>query len=230
MVQARTRNPSPVRHPDGGTATGSLRTFAPLLVAIGPAAIAVLRYVLPYDTTDSARTMADQVIAHPARESAVVWLSLVAIVAMVPAVLWVGRFARRGAPRLAAAAVLVMVPGYLALGGLLSSDVLLWTGAKSGMSAATLARMYDDLHPAVVVAEAIFVIGHVLGTVLLGLALWRTPTVARWIAVVTLLCQPLHFVAAVVVPNHALDLVAWGLNAIAFAAIALTAARTESRR
>jgi hypothetical protein len=225
MVQTRTGNPSSVHHAGGAPASISLRTFAPVLVAIGPAAIGILRFVLPYNTTDSSRTMADKVIAHPTQESAVIWLSLVAILAMVPAVFWVGRFARNSAPRLGTAALALMIPGYLALGGLLSSDVLLWTGAKVGTSPASLARMYDHLHPAVSVAEAVFVVGHVLGTILLGLALLRTPSVARSIAIIVVLCQPLHFVAAVVVSNHPLDLVAWGLNAVAFAAIAVAARR-----
>ncbi len=230
MVQASTGNPNPVRQSGGEPGSISLRTFAPVLVAIGPAAIAILRFVLPYDTTDSSRTMADKVIAHSAKESAVIWLSLVAILAMVPAVFWIGRYARQGAPRLGTVALALMVPGYLALGGLLSSDVLLWTGAKAGLSSASLAQMYDHLHPAVFVAEAVFVVGHVIGTVLLGLALWRAPSVARWIAVAVVVCQPLHFIAAVVVSNHPLDLVAWGLNAVAFAAVAVTVRRTGSDR
>ncbi len=232
MVQAGTGNPNPnlVRDAGGEPASIGLRTFAPALVAIGPAAIAILRFVLPYDTTDSSRTMAEKVIAHSTKESAVIWLSLVAILAMVPAVIWVGRYARHGAPRLGTAALALMVPGYLALGGLLSSDVLLWSGAKAGLSAASLARMYDHLHPAVFVAEAVFVVGHVIGTVLLGLALWHAPSVARWIAVAVVVCQPLHFIAAVVVSNHPLDLAAWGLNAVAFAAIAVTVRRTGSDR
>lgn len=222
MSQTSLASPEAGHRPGRDVATINWRVLTALLVAIGPAAIAILRFILPYNTTDGSSAMARKVIAHPSKESAVIWLGLVAVFAMVPTVLWIGRVARRGSPRLAAAAVALMVPGYLALGGVLTSDVLLWAGAKAGTSSADLARAYDHLHPAVYVAEAVFVIGHVLGTVLLGLSLWRTPGVPQWVAAATVICQPTHFVAAVVLSNHSLDLAAWGLNAVAFAAVAMT--------
>jgi len=68
----------------------------------------------------------------------------------------------------------------------------------------------------------VFVAGHVLGTVLLGLALWRA--VPRWAAVAIIVSQPLHFVAAVVLANHVLDAAAWALTAVGFA-VAVAVAR-----
>jgi hypothetical protein len=55
--------------------------------------------------------------------------------------------------------------------------------------------------------------------------LWRSGIVARWAAVATAISQPLHLIAAVVVVNHPLDFVAWGLQAAAFAAIGWTILR-----
>jgi hypothetical protein len=49
--------------------------------------------------------------------------------------------------------------------------------------------------------------------------------VPTWAGVVTVISQPLHFVAAVVVSSHALDLAAWGLNAVGFAAVSLAILR-----
>ncbi len=45
------------------------------LAAAGPLAIAVLRGVLPYDTTDDTATVIAKVAANPGAQSAVLWLS-----------------------------------------------------------------------------------------------------------------------------------------------------------
>jgi len=50
--------------------------------------------------------------------------------------------------------------------------------------------------------------------------MWRSRSVPRWAAVLTLVAQPLHFTAAVIVGSPGLDLAAWGLNAVGFAAAA----------
>jgi uncharacterized membrane protein YdfJ with MMPL/SSD domain len=69
----------------------------------------------------------------------------------------------------------------------------------------------------------VWVIGHILGTVLLGVALWRTIPV--WAALALIVSQPLHLVAAVIVPNHLLDGLAWLLTAVGFAVTAAVGVR-----
>jgi len=200
------------------------RWLAVLLLPIGPAAIAVLRFVLPYSTVDAPAEVTAKVIGHPGTMSLVLWLGFVGILTLVPGVLAVGRLTRRSAPRLTAAALVLAVPGYLVLAWLVSSDLLLWAGATVRLDAATLTRLFEATHPSVDVGAGVFVLGHVVGTVLLGLAMWRSRAVPRWAAVLTMLSQPLHFVAAVVVASPALDLVAWGMNAVGFAAAAVVIA------
>lgn len=75
-------------------------------------------------------------------------------------------------------------------------------------------------HPALDVAVGIFLIGHVVGTILLGSALWRSRAVPRWAALLTIVSQPLHIVAAVVLVSHPLDLAAWAMQAVGFTAAA----------
>ncbi len=206
------------------------RWLAALLLPIGPAAIAVLRFVMPYDTVDDPDTIAAKVVAHPGAQSLVVWLGLVGTLTLVPAVLWIAGSTRRRAPGLTVAAVLLLVPAYLVLAWISASDLLLWAGARNGLDPTTLAALYEHAHPAAAIADVIFVVGHVVGTVVLGLAMWRTRIVPRWAAVATIIAQPLHFVAAVIVASHPLDLVAWGLNAVGFAAAGLAIARHDMRR
>lgn len=221
VVENRTSTP--------GNADRRARFVVPLLVAIGPAAIAGLRYVLPYNTTDNPEHMAAKVIAHQSRESLAIWLGFVAVFATVPAVVWVGRYALRYSRRLGTAAIAVLVPAFLALGLMMFSDLVMWTGADTGHSAADIGRMLDHMHPAATVGEIVFVIGHILGTVLLGIALWRAP-IPRWIPLATIVCQPLHVFAGIVLANHAVDFGAWGLNAVAFAGLAVVVLRTEGAR
>jgi hypothetical protein len=201
------------------------RTLLALLLPIGPAAIAVLRYVLPYDTTNSSSQVAREVAAHQAAQNAVVWLGFVAMLTLVPAVLAVGKVARGESPRLAAIGVTLLVPGYLVLGWLVVSDAALLFAVREGLPADVTAEIYEKLHPGTVVAAVVFVIGHVIGTVLLGCALLRGTTIPRWAAIAVLVSQPLHFVAAVIVSSHELDLAAWGLNAVGFGAVAMAMLR-----
>lgn len=201
---------------------GGLSRFAvALLLPIGPAAVAVLRYALPYDTVDDSATMASKALAAPDRMSLVLWLGFIAVLTLVPAVYVVGRLTRQRAPRLTMIAMLLLIPGYLSLGWLTAEDQFLWSGAKSGLDAGGITRLIDSIHPTGAVAGVFFVLGHVVGTILLGAAIWRARVVARWAAAAVIVSQPIHLFAAVIVPNHTLDLIGWSLQAVGFAVVGL---------
>ena len=145
-----------------------------LLLPVGPLAIAVLRLVLPYYTeTDSAGAVA-AVAASPGRQSAVLWLSYVGILTLVPGLIAAARVCRDAAPRLTAWALGLAVPGYLSLGMFVGADHVLWNASHAGLSGADAVAVVDAAHPSIDVAVGVFVLGHVLGTVLLGLALLRS--------------------------------------------------------
>lgn len=203
------------------------RQLAAIVLPIGPAAVALLRYVLPYNTTDDTAAMVTKTAAHPEAQSLVLWLGFLAALTLVPGALWVGSLTRRHAPRLTTTALLLLVPGYLALFWLNATDLLLWQGTTAGLDQATLTTLAGTIHPTTDVATAFFVLGHVVGTVLLGLAMWRTDGVPRWAAALTVVSQPLHFVAAMVLASHPLDLAAWGAQAVGFAAVAVTIMRSR---
>lgn len=207
--------------------TRPARWFAALLLPAGPAAVAVLRLVLPYDTTDDAATVVRKVAAAPGAESLVVWLGFAAVLTLLPAVLVAGRLTWPAAPRTTAAALLLLGPAYLSLGLVLAGDAGVLSGVREHLPEPVTARLFDALHPAVTAAGIVFVAGHVAGTVLLGVAMGLSGVVPRWAAVLTTVAQPLHFVAAVVLGNHPLDFVAWGCNAAGFAAISVVLLRSR---
>jgi hypothetical protein len=201
------------------------RVFAAVLIPVGPACVAALRYLLPYQTSDNAADAVAAIAAAPDRQYVVVWLGFLAMLTLVPGVLFVGRVARQRAPRLTAVALLLLVPGYLALGFLVAADAVAWYGVTRGFSPAIVADLFEHGHPSQLMSAGVFVLGHVLGTVLLGVALLRgraVPAVAAWLVIVA---QPLHFVAAVILGSPLLDLAAWGSNAVGFAAVSLVVLR-----
>jgi len=64
---------------------------------------------------------------------------------------------------------------------------------------------------------------------LLGIALWRSAAVPRWAAAAVAVSQPIHL-TAVLLSNHPLDLVGWGLQAVGFAAVSAVLLRQASVR
>lgn len=195
------------------------RWFTALILPIGPAAIALLRYFLPYDTVDDVSTIVTKIVDNLDRSSMVIWLGFIGILTLVPGAYAVGRLTRRRAPWLTAIALFLVVPGYLALPWTASSDLFTWSAGTAGLDVGSITKAVDVTHGSMNLAGAIFVFGHVVGTVVLGIAMWRSRIVARWAAVAVMVSQPIHFVAAIIVPSHALDLFGWGLQAAGFAAV-----------
>jgi hypothetical protein len=192
------------------------------LLALGPTAIAVLRFVLPYETPDDADAIVAEVAADPTAQRLALWAGLVACLTLVPGALVVLAAARFRTPVLTTITAVLLVPGYLALGfGPAAVDLVVLAGVESGVDRSALVDLVAAVlaDPAASVATAVFVVGHVAGTILLGLTLWRAQLLGRtWVFLLTG-SQPLHLVAALT-GNHPLDLLAWSMTAAAMAAAA----------
>ncbi len=207
------------RSPVVGTAPlgkGSRWALA-LLMPIGPAAVGVLRYILPYYNADTAPDIATAATAHPGAQSAVLWLGYLAVLTLVPGFLAAAALTRATSPRLTLWSIGLVVPAYLSMGALLATDQLLWSGSQAGLSPETVASMLDTPHPTMLISVGIFVLGHVIGTVLLGVAFLRTRCIPVWAAWAIVVSQPLHFVATVILGSPTLDLIAWSATALGMA-------------
>jgi hypothetical protein len=200
-----------------------------VIMPIGPLAIAIVRGILPYNTTDSNTTLATQAAAHQGTESLVVWLTFIAMLTLIPGVIAVGMLARRGAPRLGTIGLVAAFAGFMSLfwSTVAGSDNVALGAARIGISPALTGRLLDSMGavPAIGLGSDLFVAGHILGLVLLGIALWRGRVLPSWAALMIAASQILHFIFAVIVPVHALDGLAWGLTAVGFAAAALVLVR-----
>jgi hypothetical protein len=205
--------PVQVRRPGAGTVAVAL------LLPVGPAAIAVLRLLLPYYTASDTEGMVTAVGAEPDRQSAVIWLAYIGILTLVPGLIAATQVCRDAAPRLTAWALALGVPGYLSLGMFVGADHLLWSTSAAGLSPGDSAAVVEAGHLAIDVSLGVFVVGHVVGTVLLGLAMLRSGRIPAWAAWALTISQPLHFVATVVIGSPVLDFVAWGLTAVGMALV-----------
>jgi hypothetical protein len=203
------------------------RVVVAVLLPLGPLAVVGIRGYLPYFSAASSEEAVTQTAAHLGRMDLVLWLSVIAMIALVPSALGAARLAQRRAPVLSLLAVGLLVPSFILL-FFGSGDPMLRVLAASGLDPATAARLYDDTAALGPMSLSLFgfVAGHIVGTVLLGLALWRASVVPSWAAIAVMVSQPLHFVAFVIVGWQPLDVVAWGLMALGLGVAAVRVLRT----
>lgn len=188
------------------------------LAVAGPISVGFLRLLLPYYTDPTSAASARSVAAHPGRESAVLWLGLVATVTLVPGLIAVRD--RFGPARLRTWSFGLTTVGYLVLPVLLVGDAVLWVGQHESIGSATTGRLLDGLHPSYDVGLGVFVLAHVVGTTLIGVLCLRQRRLPAALAWALTISQPLHFTATVVLGSPATDLVAWVMTAAAMGALA----------
>jgi len=180
----------------------------------------------------SGGSAADQVSAvagQGARMQLGLWLDLL-ILAIVPAVLFLGELAGSRRSRLAAIGTAVAFVGALGAGYLLAADVLVYHAAlaREQAGAVELLAAYES-SGVVVVATILGVLGTTVGLILLGIALVRARTVPVW-AGVSVAAAPVLSVAGEASGVSAIAVGAYALQLAAFTACAhavLRAARVE---
>ena len=116
-------------------------------------------------------------------------------------------------------------------GAVASGDLITVAGGRAGSTPRPILTITDAIEnsPITGTALGIWVPGHILGMVLLAVALRRARVLPRWAAVVLGVSQPIHFLAFVVLDNQYVDAFAgWGLTAVGFAAVAVALLRTRT--
>lgn len=205
------------------------RTAAFALVA-GPLGVTVIRLVMPYWTDDAPAQMVAGFAADPGRGAAMNWLSLLVTPFLFLSALAMGFVARRRAPVIATWGAAVLFGAY-ALGSAVSApDILVATMLGRGddpASVAADAQLLMDT-PVMLAGALSFVLGHLVGMVLVAIAVVRARLVPWWVGAAIALAQPIHVVSAVVVPSRALDVVlGWGLTTVGYTLVARAVLRTS---
>jgi hypothetical protein len=229
-MATQTHSPTPVSSPVPSSAPRDVRRFrrlfAAALLPVPAVAVAVLRSVWPaFSATDTAGSLA-AIAKHTTAEEVVLWTGAIMALTMVPAVLAAVRLARRHRPVLAMIAAGVNLIAYLGATALFASDLMAQVAARPEYDQAQLVPFLDavNAHPVSGVGLGGFVLGHIVGMIMLGAALWRI--IPRWASVALIVSQPLHFVAFVILGVQPLDGFAWALTAAGFVGCALTILRT----
>jgi len=219
--------------PDGyhQSAADTARTSGPdartvwrtLLAIAGPPLalyVEIGRFLLPYDMSEAPEVIFDKLVAHPGLSMATLWIGLVLGPTCSAGVVAVGWLSRRRVPILTTIGLILAVIGFtcLAVG---NSFGELSTALMAGHPEFDRATAYAlgsglEMGPVSNLTGTLFVFGHLIGTIILGLALWRSHTVPSWAAMLLTASQPIHL-ASVLLGNRPLDLVGWGGTAVGFA-------------
>jgi hypothetical protein len=201
------------------------RIVAAMVLVIPSTCIAIGRLFLTDDS--NTRQALDMIAVAPERQLSFAVLGWIGGITVVPAFLAAGRLARRRRPVLTTIALGVNLAAYLGGSALAALDVLYLAGARlpveqrDGATALIEAFWSTGISG---VSTGLFVIGHVTGAILMGLALRGSIHPVGWIAM--LLTQPGHVFAFAVVPNRLTDALAWSLITVTFAFCAVKALRT----
>lgn len=207
---------------------GIWRVLAAIVVFLGPLSILALRAIMPYWTTDAPSTVVAKSLAHQSTMDIMVWAGLLFTPALLLSVVAIAYVARRGSPVLATVGGALSFIGWSMGATTVNMDYLVSQLGASGFDQAMIVRIGDSLQNSTFAAVGgiIWLVGHILGMVLIGIALGRAGIVKWWVAIALMVSQPFHFIAAVVIPSRLLDVtLGWGLTTIASAYVALAILR-----
>ena len=162
--------------------------------------MAVAFALRPYTGSEEPAVIIERILASP-RTDLLLWLGFLAPGLLLLATVAAGHLARRGAPVLATIATTINALAFgLMSGAVASGDLITVAGGRAGVDPATILTITDAIEnsPITGTALGIWVPGHILGMVLLAVALRRARVLPRWAAVVLGISQPIHFLAFVV--------------------------------
>ena len=201
--------------------------FGAAALVIGPLGLVLSSLFQVASDDDSVSASLAKIAAHPSGEHAVIICDLL-VAFMVPAVLYLMRLAGPRAPRLTLIGGTVAFAAWLA--GLFSvgaSDLLYDHAAQSPDRAGAVSLVHAVTGDAAFTIPAFgFIVGHMLGLLLLGIALWRSRAVPRWAAALVGLAS----LAQVPVHDSAVGSAgAYGLLLIGMAACAVTVTLVRTR-
>ena len=202
------------------------RTAAALCLVAGPLALAAPVSV------DSTGTVAEQIAAYAAAPGRSLASNLLVfpLLLLVPAMVYAARLARPGSPRLAftggAVSALAWLAGLISLGG---GQIALYQASRladpGGAVPLIEAVNADPVNGALI---GVFVLGHGVGMIALGVALWRAHAVARWAAGCFIAYPILHFAGFALSP--ALDRLSALLLLVSGVMLARAVLRTPDER
>lgn len=203
-----------------------LQRYAAAVILLVPATSIGIARLFQLDDTDTRKAL-DLVAANPDRQFVFALLGYIGILTLVPAFLAAGRLSRRRRPVLTTIALAVNLVAYVGSWAVGAIDNLYYVGGKlpsdeRDVAATVIDHLWSDGLGGV--STGVFVVGHVLGAILMAFALRGSIPRLGWLA---MLCTtPAHVVAFVVLQMPAVDMVAWLLMTVSFAYCAVAIVRS----
>lgn len=199
--------------------------IAVICLALGSVGQLAQYLVTPLGSEEaSASSNVGRAVAHPTSMQLAAWLDLT-ILFFLPALVVVGCLAGARTTRLGwVASVLAIGTTIPGIAYVLAPDVL-YAESIHGTVTPRAITAYNG-SAVVSVATLVFLIGHVLGLILLGIALWRVGSVPRW-AAVCLAVSPLLEVAGAALDVKPVGVLAYLLLIAAFGACAVAITRPQ---
>ena len=206
----------------------SFQRYAAAVIMLVPATSVAIARLFQTDDSDTRRAL-DLIAANPDRQFTFALLGFLGLLCVVPAFLAAARLSRRRRPVLTTVALAVNLVGYLGAFAMPAIDNLYLIGAslppeQRDAAATVIDKMWSSGIPGV--STNLFVLGHILGAILMGLALRGSIPTVGWLAM--LLTTPVHVFAFVVLQMPALDMAAWLLMTVAFACCAIKIIKTPN--
>lgn len=196
---------------------GLWRILAAFVVLMGPLSILTIRAIMPYWSTDAPSELVAQSLAHQSTLDLMVWSGLFFSPVLLLSVAAIAYVARRGSPVLATIGGALSFIGWSMGATTVNMDYLVSQLGASGFDQALIVRISDALQNSgfAAVGGIIWLIGHIVGMILIGIALGRAGIIKWWAATALMVSQPFHFIAAVVIPSRLLDVtLGWGLTTL----------------
>ena len=190
-------------------------------IVLGPLAVGVVRATIPLPSSSGAQAAIAAMAANPSMARVELTAGVIATLFLPFAIVGLTRLVVRRAP------VLALLGGSLALVGwamvpmLVTSDAVTYEMARLGANQAQFAALWEQLNGnfAVNTLFTVFLVGHELGTLLLGIGLARARVVPLWAAAAVVIGIVLHPVSFVV-GNRLVDILAYALVTVGCAAAA----------
>lgn len=200
------------------TTTDSLRRMLAWLAPVGPLAMAGWSLSIPYSLSDAPADWVPK-MADDTRVELSFAMMFVFVLTIGIGVIVTGLVARRGSRRLGTVGLAMGFLGFSAMGfGGIGYDAIAATSVRAGLDTATTLELLEqaDGFIAPLVGGIVFIPMSFIGTLLLGIALWRSRAVPRWAAGLLLASFPVILAGgAFLMAANALGFV---MVAVAFAA------------
>lgn len=206
----------------------TFQRYAAAVILFVPATSVAIGRLFQTDDSDTRRAL-DLIAAHPDRQFTFALLGFIGILSVVPAFLAAARLSRRRRPVLTTVALAVNLVAYLGAFAMLAIDNLYLIGAslppeQRDVGAIVIDKMWSTGIAGI--STTLFVLGHFIGAILMGLALRGSIATIGWLAM--LLTTPMHVLAFVVLQMPALDMAAWLLMTLAFICCAVKIVKTPN--